>query len=97
MMSPDASDLAWIFVVTPRVSDRAPEFPAPVGAGGRHVRANDGGIEHLDQMRRRTHGSERIKEGLEHAPLAQAVEPFPDAVPSCRTVPAGRAIARFRR
>ena len=63
------------------MSDRAPEFPAPFGAGGRHVRTNDCRIEHLDQMRRRTHAGERIKEGLEHACLAQAVEPLPDAVP----------------
>jgi hypothetical protein len=43
--------------------------------------ANDGGVEHLNEMRRSTHGGERVEKGLEHACLAQAVEAFPDAVP----------------
>lgn len=44
------------------------------------MRTHDGGIEHLDQMRRRTHGGERVKERLEHAGLAQPVEALPDAI-----------------
>jgi hypothetical protein len=43
--------------------------------------AHDGGVEHLKDMRRRTHGRERVEEGLEDAGLAQAVEALPYAVP----------------
>ena len=43
--------------------------------------AHDGGVEHLKEMRRRTHRRERIEEGLEDAGLAQAIEAFPHAVP----------------
>src|ERR1700756_105103 len=45
------------------------------------MRAHDGRIEHLNEMRRRTHGCERVEEGLEHASLAQAIEALPHAVP----------------
>ena len=38
-------------------------------------------IEHLNKMRRGTHGRERVEEGLEDASLAQAIEAFPHAVP----------------
>ena len=43
--------------------------------------AHDGGVEHLNEMRRRTHRCERVEEGLEDAGLAQAIEAFPHAVP----------------
>ena len=43
--------------------------------------AHDGGVEHLNEMGRRTHGCERVEEGLEDAGLAQAIEAFPHAVP----------------
>jgi hypothetical protein len=43
--------------------------------------AHDGGVEHLNEMGRRTHRGERVEEGLEDASLAQAVEAFPHAVP----------------
>ena len=43
--------------------------------------AHDGGVEHLKEMRRGTHGRERVEEGLEDASLAQAIEALPDAVP----------------
>ena len=39
--------------------------------------AHDGGVEHLDQMRRRTHAGKRIEEGLEDARLAEPVEALP--------------------
>src|SRR4029077_329915 len=42
---------------------------------------HDGRVEHLNEMRRRTHGCERVEEGLEDASLAQAIEAFPHAVP----------------
>ena len=44
--------------------------------------AHDGRVEHLDEMRGRTHGGERIKEGFKNAGLAQPVEALPNAVPS---------------
>jgi hypothetical protein len=43
--------------------------------------AHDGGVEHLKEMRRRTHGRERVEEGLEDASLAQTIEALPHAVP----------------
>ena len=43
--------------------------------------AHDGGVEHLNEMGRRTHRRKRVEEGLEDASLAQAVEAFPHAVP----------------
>ena len=45
------------------------------------MRANNGGIEHLDQMRCRAHRGERLEEGFEDARLAQSPEAFPNAVP----------------
>jgi hypothetical protein len=45
------------------------------------MRAHDGRIEHLNEMRRGAHRRERIEEGLEDAGLAQAIEAFPHAVP----------------
>ena len=45
------------------------------------MRAHDGGVEHLKEMRRGAHGCERIEEGLEDASLAQAIEALPHAVP----------------
>jgi hypothetical protein len=43
--------------------------------------AHDGGVEHLKEMRRGTHGRKRVEEGLEDASLAQAIEALPHAVP----------------
>ena len=43
--------------------------------------AHDGGVEHLKEMRRRTHGRERVEKGLEDASLAQTIEALPHAVP----------------
>ena len=43
--------------------------------------AHDGRVEHLNEMRRRTHGCESVEECLEDARLAQAIEAFPHAVP----------------
>jgi hypothetical protein len=48
--------------------------------------AHDGRIEHLDEMRGRTHGGERIKEGFENAGLAQPVEALPNAVPRTKAL-----------
>lgn len=45
------------------------------------MRANNGGIEHLNQMRGRAHRGERLEEGVENARLTQSPEAFPDAVP----------------
>ena len=45
------------------------------------MRAHDGRVEHLDEMRRRTHGCQSVEERLEDAGLAQPVEAFPHAVP----------------
>ena len=50
----------------------------PSCACRRDRRANDCGVEHLDQMRRAAHGGERVKEGLEHSRLAQSPEALPD-------------------
>ena len=43
--------------------------------------AHDGGVEHLNEMRRGAHRRERVEEGLEDASLAQAIEALPHAVP----------------
>ena len=43
--------------------------------------AHDGGVEHLNEMRGRTHRHERVEEGFENAGLAQAIEALPHAVP----------------
>jgi hypothetical protein len=44
------------------------------------MRAHDRRVEHLDEMRGRTHRGERVEEGFEDASLAQSVEAFPYAV-----------------
>ena len=43
--------------------------------------AHHGRVEHLNEIGRRTHGRQRVKERLEDAGLAQAIEAFPHAVP----------------
>jgi hypothetical protein len=45
------------------------------------MRAHDRRVEHLDQVRGRTHRGKRVEEGFEDASLAQSVEAFPHAVP----------------
>jgi hypothetical protein len=45
------------------------------------MRAHDGGVEHLKEMRRGAHGRERVEERLEDAGPAQAIEASPHAVP----------------
>jgi hypothetical protein len=45
------------------------------------MRAHDGGVEHLKEMRRGAHGRERVEEGFENAALAQPIEASPHAVP----------------
>ena len=45
------------------------------------MRAHDGGVEHLKEMRRGTHGRDRVEEGFENAALAQPIEASPHAVP----------------
>src|SRR5205823_4981215 len=54
---------------------------APFCAGCRNMGAHHGGVEHLHQMRRATHGRQRIEKGFERPGPAQSPEPFPDAVP----------------
>src|ERR1700729_621138 len=68
---------------------RALALLAPFCSGRRHMRAHDGGVEHLKDMRRRTHGRERVEEGLEDAGLAQAVEASPHAVPRTKALRQG--------
>src|ERR1700674_3776394 len=81
MMSPEASDFAWIFVVKPPRERPSACSSCPFCPGRRHMSAHAGEVEHLKDMRRRTHRCERIEEGLEDAGLAQAIEAFPHAVP----------------
>src|ERR1700677_11806 len=81
MMSPEASDFAWIFVVKPPRERPSACSSCPFCPGRRDMSAHDSGVEHLKEMRRRTHRCERIEEGLEDAGLAQAIEAFPHAVP----------------
>ena len=50
------------------------------------MRANDGRIEHLDEMSGGAHRGERIEERLEDAGLAQTVEALPYAVPGAETL-----------
>src|SRR3984957_17004008 len=84
MISPEASDFAWIFVVKPP-RERPSACPScPLCSGGRHMRAHDCRVEHLDQVRGRTHRGERVEEGFENASLAQPVEALPHAVPSTK-------------
>ena len=76
MMSPEASDLAWIFVVKPP-RERPSAWPSCPLLHRRptHARAR-WSIEHLDEMRRRTHRGERVEEGLEDPGLAQPIKRF---------------------
>src|ERR1700722_9381168 len=84
MISPEASDFAWIFVVKPP-RERPSACPScPLCSGGRHMRAHDRRVEHLDQVRGRTHRGKRVEEGFEDASLAQSVEAFPYAVPGTK-------------
>src|SRR6202044_811408 len=53
------------------------------------MRAHDRRVEHLDQVRGRTHRGKRVKEGFEDASLAQSVEAFPHAVPGTKAVRQG--------
>ena len=81
MMSPEASDFAWIFVVKPP-RERPSAWPScPPLLRLPTMSAHDGGVEHLKEMRRRTHGRERVEKGLEDASLAQTIEALPHAVP----------------
>ena len=50
-------------------------------AGRRHMRADDGRVEHLHEMRPLAQGGERFEVSFEHAAAAQAPEALPDAVP----------------
>jgi hypothetical protein len=68
------------------VSVRALAPLAPLCPSGRHMRAHNGRIEHLDQMRGGTHGGERIEEGFENASLAQPVEALPHAIPGAEAL-----------
>jgi len=45
------------------------------------MRADDGRVEHLHEMRPLAQGGERFEESFEHAAAAQAPEALPDAVP----------------
>jgi hypothetical protein len=38
------------------------------------MRAHDGGVEHLKEMRRGAHGRKRVEECFENAALAQSIE-----------------------
>ena len=67
MICEEASDLARILVVKPP-RERPSDCPScPLRAGRRHMRAHDGRVEHLNEMRRGTHGRERVEEGFEDA------------------------------
>ncbi len=48
------------------------------------MRAHDRRVDHLDQVRGRTHRGKRVEEGFEDASLAQSVEAFPHAVPGTK-------------
>ncbi len=81
MTVPEASAFAWIFVVKPP-RERPSACPScPLCARGGDVSAHDRRVEHLDEMGGSTHRRERVEERLEHAGLAQAIEPLPYAVP----------------
>ena len=53
------------------------------------MRAHDGGVEHLKEMRRGAHGRERVEEGFENAALAQPIETSPHAVPGTEALRQG--------
>ena len=65
-----------------RASERLPFLPPLLQR--RHMRAHDRRVEHLDQVRGRTHRGKRVEEGFEDASLAQSVEAFPYAVPGTK-------------
>jgi hypothetical protein len=48
--------------------------------------AHDGRIDHLDEVRRRTHRCERVEAGFEDTRFAQSVEALPYAVPMTEAV-----------
>ena len=66
---PQASALAWIFVVNPPRERPRLDFFAPFGTCRRHMRAHDRGIEHLDQTRRWAQRCQHIEERFKHADL----------------------------
>jgi len=47
--------------------------------------AYNGGVEHLHQVRRRAQACQCIEESLKNTGFAQALEPFPHAVPVAET------------
>src|ERR1700730_2172664 len=72
MISPEASDFAWIFVVKPpRERPSACRSCPPLLRRPTHARG-------------RTHRGKRVEEGFEDASLAQSVEAFPYAVPGTK-------------
>src|ERR1700733_1893602 len=50
------------------------------------MRAHDGGVEHLKEMRRGAHGRKRVEECFENAALAQSIEASPHAVPGTKAL-----------
>ena len=76
MMSPEASDFAWIFVVKPprERPSACPSCP-PLLRRPTHE-ANDRRVEHLDEMSGRTHRGKRVEEGFEDASLLSRSKRF---------------------
>jgi hypothetical protein len=84
MISPEASDFAWIFVVKPprERPSACPSCP-PLLRQPTHARARSSSRT-SGQVRGRTHRGKRVEEGFEDASLAQSVEAFPYAVPGTK-------------
>jgi hypothetical protein len=76
MISPEASDFAWIFVVKPPRERPTPGRPAPLCSSRRHMRAHDGRVEHLKEMRCGAHRGERVEEALEDTALLKRSKRF---------------------
>src|SRR5271165_4219344 len=80
---PPKSVFRWIFVEKPPRDLPRDSFSCPLCRRRRHVRAHDGRVEHLDEVRGFAETGEGFEEKFEHAGLAQSPEPFPNAVPVC--------------
>ena len=97
MMSPEAFDFAWTSWRSGRANAPAPALFAPFRRARPHMRAHDGGVEHLNGTRRRADRRERVEERLEDASLAQAIEAFPHAVPMTEALRQSAPAERSRR
>ena len=82
MLSPEASDFAWIFVVKPARErpSACPSCPPLLRPQTRARARSSSRMRCADESSRRACRGERVEEGFDDASLAQSVEAFPYAV-----------------